>query len=98
MVRILKFKNLENLFKNFQNSGKHKITPIPIRVKFDKISKQQQDCKEVEARAARARAENPKSIHRDDKLDEKIFCMFSTLLSLQRLCPGYCKLSCISAS
>ena len=71
MVRILKFKNLENLFKNFQNSGKHKITPIPIRVKFDKISKQQQDCKEVEARAARARAENLKSFHRDDKLDEK---------------------------
>ena len=72
MVRILKFKNLENLFKNFQNSGKDKITPI--RVKFDKIekiSKQQQDYKEVEARAARARAENPNPIHRDDKLDEK---------------------------
>ena len=63
MVRILKFKNLENIFKNFQNSGKDKITPI--RVKFDKIEKisKQQDYKEVEARAARARAENPKSIH-----------------------------------
>ena len=45
-----------------------------MRVKFDKIekiSKQQQDYKEVEARAARARAENLKSFHRDDKLDEK---------------------------
>lgn len=39
--------------KNFQNSGKHKITPIPIRVKLDKIEKivKQQDYKEVEARA-----------------------------------------------
>ena len=54
MVRILK------ISKNFQNSGKHKITPIPIRVKLDKIEKivKQQDYKEVEARAARARAEN----------------------------------------
>ena len=49
MVRILK------ISKNFQNSGKHKITPIPIRVKLDKIEKYY---KEVEARAARARAEN----------------------------------------